>query len=345
MRKAFPILFALLCLASLVQAQEIRRLESPAAILNLQPGSRLVLYIRAMADAGPVYGTDVYTGDSNIAAAAVHAGLLASGQTGVVTIDFIPGIATYVATKRNGVTSQASNAYPTAFKFYTPAAAAPPAPPAPPPPPPRVFAFSDAGILSKMPLPKPGSILYFNITGSRDGAVYGSGPYSINSSLPATAVHAGALAHGQKALIAVTILAGQPSYQSLARNGVTSQSYGATNISYSVIAVTNNPPVTETFLDPGSVATFPGAEVNKSYAFWVNARTDSGMIWGTDVYTSDSDLASAAVHSGILANGESGVVLVKVLPGRDRYDGSTRNGVTSSGYTSWGLSYSFEKTR
>jgi hypothetical protein len=196
-----------------------------------------------------------------------------------------------------------------------------------------------------MPLPKPGTVLYFNITGSNDGAVYGSAPYSINSYLPAAAVHAGALAQGQKALIAVTVLAGQPSYQGMARNGVTSQAYGATSLSYSVAAVTNNPPVTELFLDPGSVATFPGAEVNKIYAFWVNANTDSGMIWGTDVYTSDSDLGSAAVHSGTLANGESGVVLVKVLPGRDRYDGSTRNGVSSSGYTSWGLSYSFEKTR
>ncbi|MFC7337926.1 LamG-like jellyroll fold domain-containing protein [Haloferula chungangensis] len=68
--------------------------------------------------------------------------------------------------------------------------------------------------------------------------------------------------------------------------------------------------------------------------------SNSGSIWGTDIYTDDSSLAKAVVHAGVLTAGQSGVVEVTLLPGRTSYSGSTRNGVNSSSYGSWSASYS-----
>ena len=55
--------------------------------------------------AGPVWGTDVYTDDSTLAAAVVHAGVLADGQTGVVKVTIFPGLHSYHGMCRNGVES------------------------------------------------------------------------------------------------------------------------------------------------------------------------------------------------------------------------------------------------
>ena len=57
-----------------------------------------------------------------------------------------------------------------------------------------------------------------------------------------------------------------------------------------------------------------------------------GGLWGTDTYTADSSLALAAVHAGILKQGQTGIVRVKILTSPASFEGSTRNGVTSSAF-------------
>jgi hypothetical protein len=54
---------------------------------------------------GTCYGTDVYTDDSRLAVAAVHAGVLRSGETGVVRVVLLPGQASYPGSSRQGVSS------------------------------------------------------------------------------------------------------------------------------------------------------------------------------------------------------------------------------------------------
>src|SRR5206468_1838760 len=64
-------------------------------------------------------------------------------------------------------------------------------------------------------------------------------------------------------------------------------------------------------------------------------------VWGGQegIYTDDSSLAAAAVHAGLLKNGEQGVVRVRIVPPQDHYPGSNRNGVTSESWESWGGSF------
>jgi hypothetical protein len=64
-------------------------------------------------------------------------------------------------------------------------------------------------------------------------------------------------------------------------------------------------------------------------------------VWGTDIYTDDSRVCSAAVHSGLISLASGGTVTIEMRPGQDSYAGTTRYGVTSSGYGSWTGSYVF----
>jgi hypothetical protein len=65
---------------------------------------------------GSLWGTDVYTSDSSLEAAAVHAGVLRPGQTGVVKVTFVAPPATFTGSTRHGVTSSAYFGFPGAFK-------------------------------------------------------------------------------------------------------------------------------------------------------------------------------------------------------------------------------------
>lgn len=55
---------------------------------------------------GAVWGTEVYTSDSRLAAVAVHAGLLQPGQKGIIKVRVLPGQKSYKGTTANGVTSR-----------------------------------------------------------------------------------------------------------------------------------------------------------------------------------------------------------------------------------------------
>ena len=85
---------------------------------------------------------------------------------------------------------------------------------------------------------------------------------------------------------------------------------------------------------------FNEGDIGKIYRITITGTT-GGAIWGTDIYTSDTYIPCAAVHAGFIANGETKEVYIKVVQGLSEYIGSTRNGVSTSGYGGWGLSYQF----
>ena len=77
----------------------------------------------------------------------------------------------------------------------------------------------------------------------------------------------------------------------------------------------------------------------------VTGDKNAGTVWGTDLYTDDSALAAVAVHAGLVADGQKGVVKVTIAPGADAYQGSDRNGVASIDYAEWGGSYRIEAVK
>lgn len=66
---------------------------------------------------------------------------------------------------------------------------------------------------------------------------------------------------------------------------------------------------------------------------------DTGSLWGTDSYTTDSSVCKAAIHAGVITKA-GGVATVTIGAGKTTYQGSERNGVTSSGWGPYDASFS-----
>jgi hypothetical protein len=82
--------------------------------------------------------------------------------------------------------------------------------------------------------------------------------------------------------------------------------------------------------DPGTLVNLQG-EIGKVFHFRVTGNVN-GAVWGTGVYTSDSTLATAAVHAGVVQAGQIGVVKVRIVVPPPAFTGTTSNGVTTSDY-------------
>jgi hypothetical protein len=93
--------------------------------------------------------------------------------------------------------------------------------------------------------------------------------------------------------------------------------------------------------DPGNLYNFPDRS-GKPLKFRVTGRTD-GTVWGSDIYTADSPLATAAVHAGAIKAGQTGVVKVKLIPPPPAFAGSTRNGVSSQDFGPFPEAFQFVK--
>jgi hypothetical protein len=59
------------------------------------------------------------------------------------------------------------------------------------------------------------------------------------------------------------------------------------------------------------------------------------VIWGTDVYTDDSSVCTAAVHAGAITVADGGQVTIEMRAGQDAYQASERNGIESLRYGRW----------
>lgn len=60
--------------------------------------------------------------------------------------------------------------------------------------------------------------------------------------------------------------------------------------------------------------------------------SNGGEVWGSDYYTSDSSICRAAIHAGVISDSDGGEVIVALGQGVNRYEGTTRNGVTTKRY-------------
>ena len=66
---------------------------------------------------GQLWGTDIYSGDSTIGAAAVHAGLLKPGETDFLRVTVVKPPEKFPSTVRNGVASTEYGHYQYAWKL------------------------------------------------------------------------------------------------------------------------------------------------------------------------------------------------------------------------------------
>ncbi len=257
------LLFVILILSSTsLLAQEQIDWSKQAKQLRGQNGLRVDYFCPPGAPAGRVWGTGLYTDDSSICSAAVHAGLIRPDSGGSVTIEISPGAASYQGSSRYGVTSNNYGGWHGSFRFVSSSHRGqgrnhqqqnyvPPNPVdrgqgfGPPPP--------DAGrhpgrqnmhgkqitwaTQADSMRGRNGSqaAYYCPSGGSYSGRLWGSGTYTDDSSICLAAVHAGVIRPESGGPVTIEIRPGAPSYQGSTRNGVTSNGYGGWHGSFVIV--------------------------------------------------------------------------------------------------------------
>lgn len=121
------------------------------------------------------------------------------------------------------------------------------------------------------------------------------------------------------------------------RGGYGFYTHDGAHVAYDNVRVVSGSPFRLHMPRTGNMESFKDM-IGKTFSLTLTGSS-SGKIWGSDIYTYDSDLATAAVHAGSLKEGETGTILITMLPGQDSYSASTRNGVASKDYGSWHASY------
>ena len=173
-------------------------------------------------------------------------------------------------------------------------------------------------------------------------SVWGTDVYTDDSSVCTAAVHTGSITLAGGGVVTIEIRPGQDSYSGTTRNGITSANWGSWSGSFVIVAATPAPPG----LGIGGASWDAKATAFRAYigARFVYTCPPNGTpytIWGTSTYTDDSSVCTAAVHVGLITLAAGGSVTIEMRAGQTAYQGSTRNGVTSSAYGTWDASFVF----
>jgi hypothetical protein len=192
------------------------------------------------ADTGGLWGTDVYTADSSICRAGIHAGAISTGG-GVVPVQVQDGRPAYRGTARNGIQSNDFRDYGKSFAVLT-SGAPPGGPPAgyPPPSPQAGSPALASGVIEAgcsyraiEIVGGPGTTRVVNCPAgcAQEGGLWGTDVYTGDSAICRAAIHAGLIppAGGN---VAVTLEGGRPAYRGSTRHGVQSSDYGSYASSY-----------------------------------------------------------------------------------------------------------------
>lgn len=290
-----------------------------------------------------VWGTDVYTYDCSIASAAVHAGLISTRNGGTVTIEIRAGQASYQGSTRNGVTSRDWGAFGGSFIFVNGPGTIPPV---------LIDANAIRGDWNTQANEYSANVgkrytFYFPPGGTISARVWGTDIYTYDCSIASAAVHAGLITVKNGGTVTIEIRPGESSYKGSVRNGVTSKDWGAFGGSF--IFVTGPDTRLPVVIDADAIkgdwntqADAYASQTGKQFKFYFPPwGTLSGRVWGTDVYTTDGSIATAAVHAGLITRENGGTVTIEIRGPQSSFKGSTRNGVTSRDWGSFGASFVF----
>jgi hypothetical protein len=319
----------------------------------------------ANCDKGSIYGTGVYTADTSICRAGIHAGAIPA-QGGTLTLVLQPGRLAYRGSEQNGISSRDYGKYSRSFAIVTAghapggsvtaASAAPAA---------GAVAGSqlieagcsfDAGQLTS----KDGAL--FRVAcpaGCGKGSLYGTGVYTADSSICRAGVHSGVIPESG-GVVTITLEPGRPAYRGSEQNGISSRDYGKYSRSFAVVTGGSAPAgsAAAAVASPATTAAAPAVagtgliEAGCTYDANQLAGNDGttfrvacpagcdapGGTYGTGVYTADSPICKSAIHSGAIP-ASGGVATIKLEAGRPAYRGSEQNGVTSRDYGKYSRSY------
>lgn len=176
-------------------------------------------------------------------------------------------------------------------------------------------------------------------------SVWGSDIYTSDTSICTAAVHMGLITFQHGGTVTIELRPGRSIYGTSERNGVTSSAYGRWHQSF----VFKTPDI-EALVRAADEATPVLWNTSPGMAGFENGKTvkfscpaggggKEGTVWGTDTYTLDSSICTAAVHAGKLQLDSGGPVTIEMRPGESAYKGSLRNGIKTNDYGQYGSSF------
>lgn len=179
--------------------------------------------------------------------------------------------------------------------------------------------------------------------GTASGRLWGSGPYTDDSSICTAAVHAGVITVVNGGRITIEIRPGSDSYAGSTRNGVNSSGYGSWQGSF-VIVGGRYQEREQRYISWNTPADSLRGRNGERFTFVCPPNgAASGRLWGSGLYTDDSSICTAAVHAGLITVMSGGTVTIEIRPGATSYQATIRNGVNSRGYGSWAGSFVFAR--
>jgi LCCL domain len=207
-----------------------------------------------------------------------------------------------------------------------------------------------------------GQTIHLHLRGATGGDVWGTDIYTDDSDPNVAAVHDGILKPGEEGIAAIRLLPGIERYDGTTKNGVRTNDFGHFGGSYRFDGVqpVARPDPSEisgrfnipfmVFLDGigGDSASEELVKMRDQIGASVDLTvtgSSGAPIWGDGIYTDDSAVAVAAVHAGLLKVGEIGVVRATIMGPRDRYEGTSRNGIQSQSFNRFEGSYRLERVK
>ena len=183
--------------------------------------------------------------------------------------------------------------------------------------------------------------------------VWGTSPYSADSSVCAAAVHAGVVSSSSGGLVEVRASGAVQSFEGSEQNGVRSQAWGPWPLSFTLAAASVQPNTAasaQTRAQRASTDRYRPVECAKQVRDISGEEDDeilllcpqncaTGSVYGVDHYFDGSSACRAAIHAGVITMEDGGLVYIKIGGARQRFAGSERNGVTSRTWGPWTRSF------
>jgi hypothetical protein len=276
--------------------------STSASGLPCTVGARTIFRCPPGGTPSSLWGTGEYTSDSSLCTAAVHAGHITLVSGGDVTIEMRAGRSAYVGSMRHGITSSAYGTYACSYAVVAPACTA----------------GTDC------------SGLCVDTTSDHDSCG------TCGHACAATEVCSGSACTCAPGLApcggACVDLATDPMHC-----GSCTTACGAGEACAAMIC--GGRPATWSLNATDHDCSAAGV-IGSAFTYACPPGGTAGSAWGTDLYTHDSSICTAAAHVGRITTAAGGAVTIVMQPGASAYPGSTRNGITTSTWGAWSCSYS-----
>lgn len=275
---------------------------------------------------GSIYGgkCNIYTADSDINVAAVHAGLVAVGETKEINLIQIPSYSSFPSFGRNGIVSDEFLGTDSAIQIWTNEVTQP-----------------SLTCIENIISPFNATKGKMKVTGKLSGEpIYGGqcNVYTDDSDFNvaatqaglAYATHAGSTYMGEYYMIDFYRIDNYPTFNSVTKKGITSDSYTNSGTGIRLAAYNTN---TQPLSNMPCTEASDTAGIGK-FTVWKTNNVKEIYGGTCNIYTADSDLPTAANHAGLFAapNSLGDIIYVARKSNVQEFPGITKNGITSLDY-------------